>query len=500
LGILALVLLAIGAQPNFALAQSAADKATARTLATEGIQLFRQDRFADALDKLERAEALFDAPVHLLYIARCQARLNRLVEAAEAYRRLVRTELPPQAPQTFKDAVADGQKELPDVEPRIPSLRVDVTPTNVKDVRLTIDGEVVSSAVIGVDRPINPGAHVIEVSAKGQITVSKRVDVSAASKQVVKLDLVAAPSSTSTEGTPDTTPGGGDASSGPSGRELGTPSVGSRKTTAGTSKDQSGAGAVGEVQEPTPRRVRIVLGLDFSGVLPFAGKLDNQKDNGKSPTDPKADGLGAGDDRAMTARYGIGGGVELKAGVGIPVGKFYLMPLVFGAFYSHRPGPHYNLPADQSFDMNGGVDSVMRTKPTSSAIGVGLRFDNTPLAPLELGGFGEIGALLRTTYSSKGTWEVIDPANPGKCEFTEEFAGYGMRVRAGILLSASRNVNLVGSAGISLGTITKDGVSQKTCTGDLDFKSPDVATVPTGSRATYAVFGLGLGAEFGIGL
>ena len=58
-----------------AFAQSAADKATARQLASEGIELYQKGSYAEALDKLERAEALFDAPVHLLYIARTQAKL-----------------------------------------------------------------------------------------------------------------------------------------------------------------------------------------------------------------------------------------------------------------------------------------------------------------------------------------------------------------------------------------------------------------------------------------
>src|SRR5690606_20938435 len=34
----------------------AANKATARTAATEGIQLFREQRFAEALDKMQRAQ------------------------------------------------------------------------------------------------------------------------------------------------------------------------------------------------------------------------------------------------------------------------------------------------------------------------------------------------------------------------------------------------------------------------------------------------------------
>src|SRR5688572_3828355 len=93
----------IGLAPAPAFAQSAADKATACTLATEGIKLFRANKFAEALDKLQRAQALYDAPVHLLYIARSQVKLDKLVDGSETYRRLIRFPLETNPPPAFKD-------------------------------------------------------------------------------------------------------------------------------------------------------------------------------------------------------------------------------------------------------------------------------------------------------------------------------------------------------------------------------------------------------------
>jgi len=61
------------------MAQSAADKATARQLATQGIQQYQQGKNAEALDLLQKAEQLYDAPIHLIYIARAQAALGKLV-------------------------------------------------------------------------------------------------------------------------------------------------------------------------------------------------------------------------------------------------------------------------------------------------------------------------------------------------------------------------------------------------------------------------------------
>src|ERR1700743_1878747 len=91
-------------------AQSAADKATAREAATEGIGLYRAGKYAQALDRLKRAQALYDAPVHLLYIARAEEKLGQLVEAPETYRSLDRYTLPAGAPAAWTAAVEDGRK------------------------------------------------------------------------------------------------------------------------------------------------------------------------------------------------------------------------------------------------------------------------------------------------------------------------------------------------------------------------------------------------------
>jgi hypothetical protein len=60
-------------------APTAADKATARALGTEGIELFQAHSYPAALDKLVRAKALVATPVLDLYIARCQVELGHLV-------------------------------------------------------------------------------------------------------------------------------------------------------------------------------------------------------------------------------------------------------------------------------------------------------------------------------------------------------------------------------------------------------------------------------------
>jgi hypothetical protein len=148
-------------------ADSAADKATAREVATEGIELYRAGKYADALDRLKRAQALYDAPVHLLYIARSEEKLGQLVEGSETYRTLDRYTLPAGAPEAWTAAVEDGRKELAALEPRLPKLRLTTDPKDAPETTVQIDGAPVSAAVIGIARAVNPGTHHVTIAAKG---------------------------------------------------------------------------------------------------------------------------------------------------------------------------------------------------------------------------------------------------------------------------------------------------------------------------------------------
>ncbi len=64
-------------------AQTDSDRATARLLAEEGIALQQQGKYEEALDKLTRAQQIFNAQTHLLLIAQCQVAVGKLVEGAE---------------------------------------------------------------------------------------------------------------------------------------------------------------------------------------------------------------------------------------------------------------------------------------------------------------------------------------------------------------------------------------------------------------------------------
>ncbi len=166
-----LPLLALGSTPARAQAPrppvSDADREAARNLFKQGYDLQAAGSYAEALDRFKRSQEVYPAPTALLHIAECEARLLRLVEAVETYRALAREPLGPGAPPAFVAAQTQGAAELQQIEPRLPHVRVEVTPTGIPNLAVWVDDQPMNVALLGVDRPIDPGDHKIAAAAPG---------------------------------------------------------------------------------------------------------------------------------------------------------------------------------------------------------------------------------------------------------------------------------------------------------------------------------------------
>ncbi|HEU5076586.1 MAG TPA: hypothetical protein VFU02_20485 [Polyangiaceae bacterium] len=150
-------------------AQTEEEIAGARSAATQGVKAYDAGDYAQAVDLFQRAESLVHAPPHLLYMARAHEKLGHLVTARELYNKIIRENLPPSAPQAFRDAQAAAEEEIRAVEPRLARLSVTVeVPAGVVPV-VTMDGKAVPAALLGVARPVDPGEHVVEVKAEGYL-------------------------------------------------------------------------------------------------------------------------------------------------------------------------------------------------------------------------------------------------------------------------------------------------------------------------------------------
>jgi hypothetical protein len=168
---------------------SESERAAARELFRAGDELQRGGRFAEALDKFQRAQQVFRAPTNLLRIAECEAALGRLVESAEAYREVVRTSLPSDAPPAFQAAVEQARAELAQVEPRVPRVVVQVQPANLPNAQLQVDGQPVPMALLGEPLSLDPGPHKIAVRAPGYTSVEEPAPLAEHETRTISITL-----------------------------------------------------------------------------------------------------------------------------------------------------------------------------------------------------------------------------------------------------------------------------------------------------------------------
>jgi hypothetical protein len=191
-----------------AAAQTDEQRAGARSLATEGAQAFNEGRFKDAVDLFAKAESLVHAPPHLLFMARAHTKLGQFVKAREAYMKIVKEQLPPNAPQAFRDAQATAEEERKQVEPHIGRLTIKVEGAeSAKDLTVAVDGQPVSTVLLGVPQPMDPGHHTVTATATGFKAAPATVTLKDAGQGAVTLKLesdgslpppVAAPAATPT--------------------------------------------------------------------------------------------------------------------------------------------------------------------------------------------------------------------------------------------------------------------------------------------------------------
>jgi hypothetical protein len=186
-----------GSPPNAAAPTAGPDmseserKATARAAYMEGIKLQEAGNCPDAIGRLETAQKLYPAPTHLLHIGQCQTATGKLVEASETYETLVRVPLTKDSPEPFRVAQETGKKDLAAVRPRIPTLRISLTPapSSLKSLVVKLNGGAVPPEVLGIARPVNPGKYKVTVWAAGFKEANAEVDVGEGTAKAAELKL-----------------------------------------------------------------------------------------------------------------------------------------------------------------------------------------------------------------------------------------------------------------------------------------------------------------------
>ncbi len=429
--------------PTPARATSAADRATARELATAGIKLYRAGNYKDALDKLTRAEALYDAPVHLLYIARCQVKLGKVVEGAETYRKLGRVNLAANAPAAFKDAQDSGAKELAALEPQIPALHVEVDPANVNDMDVVIDGEHLPAAVVGIDRPADPGKHTIRVTAPGFEAAETTVELKLGEKKPVKLALKPATGGAAPAGP---TPEGGTAGGG---------------TTTGGGQAGEGQNKPAATGEKKPSLIGFMAGLRLGGMFSTGDAL-------KDPV--------SGSTLSMKDFAGPGFGGEIHGGIRI---WKYFTPVLFGTAAFLKP-------KNQRVPGPGGGVLNSTTSGSYQGGGIGVMI-GTPRN--QFGGFGELDLVFDSVSQ---TTELNDLQG---CKLTTTLSGTAGRIGGGAVIPIGSLVHLTPFVLVTVEKFSHGKADQTGGCVGIPFVPSD-RSIPSENQAAHSTFLVGVGGDF----
>jgi hypothetical protein len=166
-------------------------RSAARELATEGSTLYQQGDFDGAYDRFNRAYQLVQRPNVGIWAARSLMRSGRWVEASERYLELERTALPAGAPADQVQAVQDAARERRELLGRLPSLKIVIDGADASDVFVSINGQLVKPALLGVKQPVNPGTLLVK-GVRGEQAVEQSVELAEAQSREVKLSFTAA--------------------------------------------------------------------------------------------------------------------------------------------------------------------------------------------------------------------------------------------------------------------------------------------------------------------
>jgi hypothetical protein len=171
IGILFLGVLAI--EP----AEAQTDSAAARALFSEGRELMEKDRFEEACPKLEESLRLDQGMGTQFNLAHCWEKVGRTASAWALFLDVAAAARASNQPQR-ETAARERAKAL---EPKLTRMRIDV-PEPAPNTKVERDDKEVGRAAWGTAMPIDPGDHVIHVTAPGKRPWSHEVKVPATSR------------------------------------------------------------------------------------------------------------------------------------------------------------------------------------------------------------------------------------------------------------------------------------------------------------------------------
>ena len=155
---------------------TAADEATARALGDRGDALTAGKHLEGALAAYRGAHEILRMSTTGLQLAKAHEAIGQLVEAIDVALEVGRRPARGDDPTAIRDARAGALALAQRVEPRVPSLAIDVrgAPEGAAPT-VEIDGVALPATAAGLPRRVNPGRHVVRASANGRGAAAREV-------------------------------------------------------------------------------------------------------------------------------------------------------------------------------------------------------------------------------------------------------------------------------------------------------------------------------------
>lgn len=170
--------------PGVASAQDPSAAAAADVLFKQGRQLHDEKRYAEACPKFAESYRLDPATGSLLALASCHEAEGKLASAWAEYN------------EVAERAKRDGQQDRVEIarqraavlEPQLAKLVINVVPgAAASSLVIKRDAVVLGGGAIGVPLPVDKGEHVIEASAPGYRSFSRRITIADGATQVMTI-------------------------------------------------------------------------------------------------------------------------------------------------------------------------------------------------------------------------------------------------------------------------------------------------------------------------
>ncbi|MCC6522505.1 MAG: hypothetical protein IT373_07575 [Polyangiaceae bacterium] len=173
-----------GAPDALAAPPTPQQKYEALKLSREADALLKKGAYADAAQKLERADTLDPAPEYKVALAQVLIELREFVRAGEVLAAAA-TATPTTIAQ--KKAVDRAKEFRLEVEERTPTLAVEVREPSAAAVVLQLDGEPFEA---DTPSPVNPGHHELTAEAPGYQALRQGVDLKESDRKTLPVTLV----------------------------------------------------------------------------------------------------------------------------------------------------------------------------------------------------------------------------------------------------------------------------------------------------------------------